>query len=236
MFNFFSFQEMQIKATRRSHFVSIRMDEIKNATNLQAGVVAHTSNPGTWEAETERSQVQGQLCLNQSNFQASLGYRLRPYLKMIMIMLIMSMRRRGRTGGGEVGDCRDGSMLKSSHYSPKGLESCTRLKTTCNSSSRQESATVRFCGHLLVLLFVFYSFGLVAFPGEGDGAAIQLPNKSHEESYSYLYMSSIILVCFKLAFLSLKTFFLIYLLPFLYFCTIFFFFFTPLLVPSFLAP
>lgn len=35
------------------------MDEIRKARNLQAGVVAHTSNPGTWEAETERSQVQG---------------------------------------------------------------------------------------------------------------------------------------------------------------------------------
>lgn len=233
MFNFFSFQEMQIKATRRSHFVPIMMDEIRKARNLQAGVVAHTSNPGTWEAETERSQVQGQLCLNQSKFQARLGYRLRPYLKMIMIMLIMLVMMR-RTGGGEVGDCRDGSVLKSSHYSPKGLESGTRLKTTCNSSSRKESATVRFCGHLLVLLFAFYSFGLLAFLGEGGGAAIQLPNK--EESYSYLYMSSISLVCVKLAFRSLKTFFLIYLLPLLYFCTIFFFFFTPLLVPSFLAP
>lgn len=57
MFNFFSYQEMQIKAAR-FQFAPIRMDEIKKASNLQAGVVARPSNPGTWEAETESSQVQ----------------------------------------------------------------------------------------------------------------------------------------------------------------------------------
>lgn len=57
MFNFFSYQEMQIKATRRFHFAPIRMNEIKKASNLQAGVVAHTSNPSALEAAAERSQV-----------------------------------------------------------------------------------------------------------------------------------------------------------------------------------
>ena len=35
------------------------MDEFKKASNLKAGVVGHTSNPGTWKAKTERSQIQG---------------------------------------------------------------------------------------------------------------------------------------------------------------------------------
>jgi hypothetical protein len=44
------------------------------------GVVVHTYNPSTWEAETGCSQVQGQFGLH-SEFKANLSYKVTPCLK-----------------------------------------------------------------------------------------------------------------------------------------------------------
>jgi hypothetical protein len=57
-----------------------KLTEYKSEREHLLGVVVHTCNPGTWEAEADGWSVQGQPGLH-SEFEAKQGYTASPYLK-----------------------------------------------------------------------------------------------------------------------------------------------------------